>query len=167
MYSLHDQQVFSVFPPAKMKLKHSLTALTAIQLISTCTAAPYLEERGGVCSNGVYGELVPILSGYPIAVAFCKAVYPVKCASNPQKRGTITTSTKASTSPKTTKSTTSTKITSSKTTTSATKLGATDAKVSAWSKCQQQPGQVISTICSCLQVSKWPHQIRGSTGSEC
>ncbi|KAJ9603343.1 hypothetical protein H2200_012121, partial [Cladophialophora chaetospira] len=146
-----------------------------------CSFALFVEERGSnVCSSGIYGELAPILAQYQIAQQFCSAAYPVSCTPRLAKRrpATLTTTTTTTTkttkpsAPTTTKSTTTTKpsstttaksptstakspTTTTKSPTSTTKSSTTtavDAKSSAWSKCRQQPGNVISTLCSCIEV---------------
>jgi hypothetical protein len=130
-------------------------------------AYPPLEKRGGsICSSGIYGELAPILQPYPIAQAFCTALYPVSCTSaGLAKRATTTTITTSS------KSTATTKSSSAATTKTAslvcihseplnpannTQRTTTDVdlKASAWSKCQGQGPQVVSTLCSCIEVPK-------------
>lgn len=66
-----------------------ILAVIALSLrISTSAAVidASLEPRGSVCSTGIYGELVPVLSGYDIAHAFCSKAYPVKCHSKLTKR---------------------------------------------------------------------------------
>lgn len=142
--------------------------------------AHLFKPRGDpVCAQGIYGELVPILNGWPIAEAFCSAVHPVKCTTAPPKlkrataaittatavannakKGTSTTSsstTAKATTPTTTKArttTTSTTKTPTTTTTTTKTTSSQDVKSSAWSKCQQQPGNVISTLCSCIETPK-------------
>lgn len=138
-----------------------ITVVAVLLAVQSVTAIPYVEKRGsGVCQSGIYGELAPILAQYPIAEAFCTLVYPVKCTSagsGHKKRvapsTTTTTPVKTSTTtPSTTKTTTSTtKVAASSTTKSTTTQ---DAKASAWSKCQAQPGNVISTMCSCIESPK-------------
>lgn len=57
-------------------------ALVALNSPTSVLGAPnnYFEPRaGGVCGSGIYGELAPIIAGYPIAQSFCTAVYPVSC----------------------------------------------------------------------------------------
>lgn len=109
----------------------------------SAVAAPFLEERASsVCGSGIYGELVPFLVPYAPAQAFCSAVFPVKCTTKAVKRAPATT-TKSSTTKTTTTKTTVTKSTTSLNPTS-----------SAWSKCQAQPLDVISTLCSCIEAPK-------------
>jgi hypothetical protein len=125
------------------------------------TPAEFLNPRtGSICSSGIYGELAPILAAYPIAQAFCSAVYPVKCtiakrevARAPTARvllprkQTSTTTTKPSTTTTTKPPTTTTKSTTKSTTT-------LNAQSSAWSKCQGQGAGIVSTMCSCIEVPK-------------
>ena len=135
-------------------------ALTLVVLnypvVNVATYFPALEPRtGGVCGSGIYGELAPILAAYPIAEAFCSAVYPVKCttakavkrqASTPKPTATTTTTKPSSTS---SSSKTTTKPSSTTTTTTST-----NQQSSAWSKCQAQGANVVSTLCSCIEVPK-------------
>lgn len=125
---------------------------------------PFAEvfARNGVCSSGIYGELSGILASYPIAVSFCKAVYPVSCSKGKRELEVRATTTMTTTKPTTTttKSTTTTtkSTTTTKPTTTITKATTksttttVDAKASAWSKCQGQGGNVVSTMCSCIQA---------------
>ena len=115
-----------------------LVIITALLAVQSVTAIPYVEERGAsVCQGGIYGELSPILAQYPVAQAFCTK-YAVKCTS----AGSVPKKRLATTSKTTTKSTT----------TKSTTTG--NAQASAWSKCQGQPGNVISTMCSCIETPK-------------
>lgn len=134
----------------------SSLALIASSYFSLIAGMP-LEERGaGVCSGGIYGELVPILIKYPIAQAFCSAAYPVSCTTAPRAKEkrvatTTTTTTKAAaktTVPSTTTTKAAGKATAPVTTTTSTRTSTTtvDARSSAWSKCQKQPRNVISTV---------------------
>lgn len=146
----------------------TMFALREIFLISllfqrSIIAHPFGEvfARDGVCSSGIYGELSGILASYPVAVSFCKAVYPVKCSKGKREleprleaRGTTTTTTTTKPTTTTTKSTTTTKpttTTTKPTTTTKSTTTTVDAKASAWSKCQGQGGNVVSTMCSCIQ----------------
>ena len=119
-----------------------------VALLAILQQAPYIvatpiEERGAsVCGSGIYGELVPILSPYPIAQAFCSAVFPVACTSAAKRKRSAPSTTAATTKG----STTTTKKAVSTTTSSV------DSKASALSKCQRQPANVISTICSCIET---------------
>lgn len=117
------------------------------------TLAMPLEERGdSVCGSGIYGELAPILEQYAIAEVFCSTVYPVSCTtptSAKHKRGTPMTT---ATSKITTTSKVTTTMSASKAATSLHTMSTADAKASAWSKCQRQPGNVISTMCSCIET---------------
>lgn len=123
------------------------SAVVAIYHPLLAVAAPGpLAPRAGVCDSGIYGELVPILSPYAIAQAFCTAYYPMKC---PSAAAMIKRAATASSA--TTTKTTSVTSSKSKTTTS------TDAKASAWSKCQGQGASVISTMCSCIEKVS-PHR---------
>lgn len=124
-------------------------ALAVLNVTAPVLAAPpqfFQPRAGGVCNSGIYGELAPVLAQYPAAQAFCSAVYPVKCTTKVAKRaGTTTTTTTGATTKARTTTTTTKKATS---TTS------TDAKASAWSKCQGQGSGVVSTMCSCIEVPK-------------
>ena len=85
--------ILAVFGIAMLSKSTVLVASIALQLPWAALAAPpnFLEARAGaVCSSGIYGELAPILSGYPIAQAFCTAVYPVHCTTAKQKRQATT-----------------------------------------------------------------------------
>lgn len=107
-------------------------------------AIPLIENRAGsVCDSGIYGELTPHLTGYQPAQIFCSAVYPLSCTTKLAKRTALT-------------STTTTAKPSSTTT-------AQDAKSSAWSKCQQQDQNVISTLCSCIEQPLVSHYVCLST----
>jgi hypothetical protein len=136
----------------EMGLKRILALVLAIACLTGAgVAAPQLEIRAGsVCSSGVYGELVPLLAQYPIALSFCSAVYPIQCTSAKLgKRASTTTVTPSSTTTKAS-TTITTKASTTKTTTTTTQ----NAQSSAWSKCQQQPANVVSTICSCIETPK-------------
>lgn len=140
-----------------------ILALTALH-ISSGLAAP-LEERSagvcrrnaGVCNSGLYNELVPFLATYSPALAFCSDVFPVPCTTAapklavraPSAPPSSTTKPISTTVPTTTQVTTTTKAPS--TTTTNTNQ---DPHKSAWSKCQQQPWNVISTLCACIEVPK-------------
>lgn len=117
-----------------------------VAFVAACLTRPTvaIESRAGsVCSSGIYGELVPILAPYSVAQAFCTAIYPVKCTTQLNKRATPTT-TASNRQPSTTTTTKSSTLTTKSTT-------AVDPKASAWAKAQLQAGQVVSTLCSCLQ----------------
>lgn len=134
-------------------LQPVLALLVFAQHLAFTRAVPLEERAGDVCGSGIYGELVPYLKPYPVAQAFCSAVYPVKCSSVNKAKRQLSTTSKISTTPTAPStipkiSTTSSKS-SSKTTTSSI-----DPKASAWSKCQKQGGNVVSTICSCIQSQK-------------
>ena len=140
-------------------------AIAAFYSYTNAHPAGDLEGRNGVCSNGIYGELLPCLATYPIAIAFCQAVYPVKCAKSKRTVRTTSITTTSSTSTKTT--------TKSSTATQSNKVDT----ASAWSECQKQPGNVVSTMCSCIlpspKVSRPPADtnitlliVRKCTGSQ-
>ena len=153
-----------------MTLKTVLTiALAVLHLSPAVQGAPNAAlERRGVCDSGIYGELAPILAGYSIAQAYCTQVYPLKCSAKAQKRAasTTTTTTKAATTTgKVTTATTRSTTTTTKSTTRSTTTTTVDSKSSAWSKCQAQPGNVVSTLCSCIQkvciylkLNPFPHE---------
>lgn len=160
-----------------------LNCSTMILAVPNCHVKP---RAGGVCAQGIYGELAPILAGWPVAELFCTDFFPVPCTSEAKQKRSLppsttttaaaaTTSTKAASTtrsqPTTTASTTKTqpttpgsssksqattiitstsKSSSQKTTTSSTY----DPRASAWSKCQQQPWNVVSTLCSCIETPK-------------
>lgn len=73
-----------------MRAESMLTAALVILGFSGAAfavPAQHLEERtANVCRSGIYGELAPILQGYPIAQAFCSAVFPVGCTAQATKR---------------------------------------------------------------------------------
>lgn len=126
-----------------------LLALAAIHM-PLVAVATLLEERGSsICGTGIYGELAPILAQYPIAQAFCSAVFPVACTTAPQqqKRAKTTIST-TSTSVKT-----SSTSTLSKTTTKSSAMTQSP-EASAWSRIQSQAAGTISTLCSCIETPK-------------
>lgn len=146
---------------------YSYTALALLVLATqqvTLTAAVPLEERGGedICGSGIYGELAPYLKPYPLAQAFCTAAFPPQCTTEKAKKrspyaSTSTTSGQKTTTPKSTSSkTTSSKPPSTLSTTTATSKASTtaDKMASAFSKCRNQPGNVISTLCSCIEYHK-------------
>lgn len=154
LYRLHptylpllSASIFSISSMAPVKAL-LLCYLAVVHQFVVTLAAP-LEERGGsVCSSGIYGELAPILEQYSIAEEFCSVVYPVSCtasSTSPTKNKRAVSSTTSTSKAPTTTSTL--KATSSSQTTSAA-----DSKASAWSKCQQQPWNVISTLCSCIET---------------
>lgn len=107
-----------------------LTALFAILV----AALPRIEERANICSSGIYGELVPVLASYPVAQSFCTQIFPVKCTTKRAKQRAAPSTTKRRT-PMTTSS-------------------SSDRRAPAWAKCQKQPKNVVSTLCSCIQTPK-------------
>lgn len=126
-------------------MRYSLTLALGLTTVPLTGAVPhYLEVRADAyCSNGIYGELAPILAPYQIAQAFCTAVFPVKCTTAPkQKRVASSTAVTATTS--TTKSTTP----------STTKSSSANAQASAWSKIQSQAAATISSLCACIETTK-------------
>lgn len=128
----------------------------ALSLPTTIYGAPPNQlERRGVCQSGIYGEIAPILAGYSVAQAYCSAHYPVQCTPAVHKRAApSTTTTKTTTTTavvKTTTKTTTTTTTTKPATTTTTKTSSVNPTSSAWSKCQNQPGNVISTLCSCIE----------------
>lgn len=163
----------SVFPVDMAFKSILITALLATVLPLSTTAFPLIEVRSNVCQSGIYGELAPILSDFPIAQAFCTAVYPVLCTTaGKQKRATsavtkmmttrtatfsgaaeiVTTTTSAGSA---TLAAYNKQAPSSSTTTSkASGTSLQDAKLSAWSKYQRQSWNVISTMCSCIESPK-------------
>lgn len=107
----------------------------ATVLPSLVSAVPFLEGRtGGICNSGIYGSLVPLLTGYSPAQAYCTQHYPVKCtiAQAKVKRTTATTTSKT-------------------TTTTTSKTTSVDSQSSACSKLQQQVSSIASTLCSCIE----------------
>lgn len=141
-------------------------ALIAAQLINSVSSAPLVETRDNVCSSGIYGELSPILKLYPIAQEFCTIFYPVSCTSGAVKRTVSSTSTMTAAATKSLASTSNTKttvqtaavtilkstVTSTAATTKPTSTG--DFKVSAYNRMQRQPGNVVRTMCSCIETPK-------------
>lgn len=124
-----------------------LSTLLVSQAPKLALAAPLAESleirANGVCGSGIYGELAPILAQYPIAQAFCTVAYPVSCTTAKAKRAASAATTTMKTTSKTTQAT------SKQTTTTNA-----DAKASAWSKAKNQPGNVVSTMCSCIETPK-------------
>ncbi|KAJ9613911.1 hypothetical protein H2200_002047 [Cladophialophora chaetospira] len=156
-----------------------LLGLVLLPHSTPASAVPLEERAGGVCNGGIYGELVPYLINFAPAQAFCTAYFPVKCVTVLTKRAatTTTTTTTKATNPTTKPSATTTKAPSTTTTkppsttttkpssttttkpssTTTTKPSSTTTSSvnptsSAWSKCQQQPANVISTLCSCIET---------------
>lgn len=99
----------------------------------TVLAAPQVEARAAnICNTGIYAELSPLLKQYPIALAYCKLVYPLPCTRVPivklvQRRDANNEEDIVARAPNT-------------------------EAAAAWAKCQRQPRNVISTICSCIQT---------------
>ena len=109
-----------------------VSALLALCLPDVGFAAPYPEVRSkSVCTNGIYGELSPVLAGYSVALASCSAIYPVECTTDLTKRGAMLAEAKI-----------------------ATQVPTASQQASAWSKLQQQPNSVVSTMCSCIATPK-------------
>lgn len=149
-----------------------LAIIFAAQLLTVSFGAPLVETRDNVCSNGIYGELSPILKQYPIAVAWCSAFYPVSCSSGLTKRAassTMSTTSTASTASngvrvqatassgtivQTTAQTARTTKSNSPVSSTTTAAVIVDLKVSALSKATRQPGNVVRTLCSCIETPK-------------
>lgn len=145
--------------PKIIMLPKSFLAIVQVALnwpITTLAvpSQPMEPRAGAVCSSGLYGELAPILAGYSIAQSFCTSNYPVKCTTSPKIKRTP--STKSATTSKQTKTskTTATTKTPPTTTQPKTTSTATDPKASAWSKCQSQGANFVSTLCSCIETPK-------------
>ncbi|KAF9872064.1 hypothetical protein CkaCkLH20_10401 [Colletotrichum karsti] len=51
-------------------------------LSTTAITSPAQAPASNVCCTGIYGELSPALRDFPVAQAFCKAVFPVKCTTS-------------------------------------------------------------------------------------
>lgn len=106
------------------------------------TAQPDIGVRGdNICWSGIYGELTPILRGHQLAQAFCNAKFPPRCTSAKSHKRCADIKRREAMPNQPSKSSTT---------------KPSDKTASAWSKCQQQPYQVISTLCSCIQT----HEVR-------
>ncbi|KAK5066508.1 hypothetical protein LTR44_007087 [Exophiala sp. CCFEE 6388] len=104
-----------------------ISALLALCLPEVGFAAPDPEVRSeSVCTNGIYAELSPALAGYSVALASCSAIYPVECTPDLTELGAMLAETKI----------------------------APQQQEAAWSKLQQQPNSVVSTMCSCIATPK-------------
>jgi hypothetical protein len=134
-----------------------ISALAVLQCpVSVAAGTGQLQPRD-VCGSGIYGELAPILKGYPIAQSYCSSKFPLACTTAPKLLHRAPSTTKAtnnankppSTTTKTTTTTTMTKPTTTTTTTKSTTT-TTGSPSSAWSKCQGQGAGVVSTMCSCI-----------------
>lgn len=144
-----------------MGLKNALLVALFATSLDICSAVPLFEIRDDICSSDIYGELSPILKQYPIAVAFCSAIYPVSCTSGGRRnllaRSTSSTST-TPIKPLPTASTASPTSAATKTNNAATTgtqaSSSVDLRASAWSKGQRQPLSVVKTICSCIEIPK-------------
>lgn len=116
------------------------------------------QDNSAICNSGIYSELVPFLTQYSVATAYCSSAYPASCKSgSKRKRQFSTRTTKATVVTTTTRAVSTTHSTAPSTTVKAKKVPATsssvDYKSSAWSRCQGQSAQVIQTVCSCIQTS--------------
>ncbi|KIV85706.1 hypothetical protein PV11_01367 [Exophiala sideris] len=113
-----------------------ISALLALCLPEVGSAAPYPEVRSeSVCTNGIYAELSPALAGYSAALASCSAIYPVECTPDLTEHGAMLAETKI----------------------------APQQQEAAWSKLQQQPNSVVSTMCSCIATPKSCSTQEGTT----
>lgn len=131
-----------------MGVKFGIAAtLVLIQFLQFVIATPgpglYISN---ICDRGIYAELGPVLSEYPIAQAICSALYPVECTetASHQKREPASTTSLSMTTHSSTVETTP--IPSRSTT--------QDRNVSAWSRFRTQPANVASAICSCIETAK-------------
>lgn len=136
-----------------------MVALVVSIFSSTTLAGPAqpIEARAGVvCGSGIYGQLAPILSPYPVAQAFCTSNYPIKCTTAIGKRAassTTTTTTTSVTLKATSKSSSTTPIDTTTKTTTPKSSTTSDAKLAAWSKLLTQAANVASTLCSCIEAA--------------
>ena len=115
-----------------------LTVLTVCASISNAAPEQHHQRSGdAICGVGIYGELVPFLDKYNVAVDFCSAFFPVHCTTQVKVHKRAPGNTLAPPS-----------------TTTAAGPTTTDRTKSAWSKCRTQPWNVISTVCSCIETAK-------------
>jgi hypothetical protein len=112
------------------------------------------------CSNAPYAELL-FVSAFSGAEAFCSQHYPVSAVTvtaakkvrrhAPPPRTTTTTTHTTSTSHSTTTRTTSRTSTTLGTSKSPTSVNTCTGACAAWSSLVSEGGQIISTLCSCIE----------------
>ena len=113
-----------------MSVKHLVSLILLVLHQSFTLAVPHnagaIEVRADAyCNSGIYGELLPLISPYAVAQAWCTQNWPVPCTTAHKRKRAATSSTT---------------ITAAKSTTAANN------QASAWSKALQQAQNTVPNL---------------------
>ena len=149
-----------------MVFKQSLFALVAVQLVNFTIADSRVKASGAICTDGLFGELIPALANNPSAQAFCTSAYPINCTSGTEKRAmSARENIIASIVPRITRSD---YVGTSPLVTTTSRKAIADERGSALPKLRDHASSIMSNLCACLETvevsdcSRYPDPMRCS-----